>query len=61
MSLEEFCRRQWRNRSTAIREQLDRRRTTIAEAAGTMSDQEKVQSESYKRLLRARTLGTKEG
>ncbi|AIE85145.1 hypothetical protein [Fimbriimonas ginsengisoli] len=52
MNLEEMCRRQWRNRSAAIREVLDRRRSTLAEAAGPLTDSEKVKRDSANRMLR---------
>ena len=60
MSLEELSRKRTRNRTSAISTFLDVREATFAEAAGPLSDPEKVRVESTKRVQRAKGAGSSE-
>ena len=61
MSFEEVSRRRTRSRVSAISEYLEGRKNTLAEAAGPLPDQEKIQHLSTKRVLRAKGADGREG
>lgn len=58
--LEQFCRRQWRMRTEAVRQTVDRRRETMAQLAGPQTDREKANRELDLRMLRAKSAGSSE-
>lgn len=58
--LEQFCRRQWRMRTDAVRQCVDRRRESMMQIAGPLSDREKTNRDLALRMLRAKGTGSSE-
>ena len=54
MNMNEFCYRGWQLRTSAIRNAVDSRRRTLSEAAGSMSDEERLDRDTANRIFRAK-------